>query len=53
MARDIIEPPGPPGPEEPPPSLGRRLGWFAGLAVASAAAVALAAYALKALLGGA
>ena len=52
MARDIIEPQGPPGPEEPPPPLARRLGWFVGLALASAAAVALAAYALRALLGG-
>jgi hypothetical protein len=52
MARDIIEPQGPPGPEEPPPPLARRLGWFVGLALASAAAVALAAYALRVLLGG-
>ena len=44
----IIE--GPPEPGEPPSPLRRRLAWFAGLAVAGAAAVALAAYALKALL---
>jgi hypothetical protein len=44
----IIE--GPPGPGDPPRSLGRRLAWFAGIAVASALAVVLAAYGLEALL---
>jgi hypothetical protein len=50
MARDIIEPQGPPEPGEPAAPLHRRLLWFAGLALASAAVVALVAYALKALL---
>ena len=45
----IIE--GPPGTgEDPPRSWPRRLAWFFGLAAASGLAVALAAYALKALL---
>lgn len=44
----IIEPP----PEEgqPLPPLHRRLGWFLGIALASAVSVAVVAYALKALL---
>ncbi len=46
----IIEPEGPPEPGARTPPLGRRIGWFAGLALASAAATALVAYALKALL---
>ena len=44
----IIE--GPPEPGEPEPPLGRRLLWFVGIAAASAAAVAAAAYALRALI---
>lgn len=45
----IIE--GPPGAGEAAPRpLWRRLGWFFGLAIASAAATALAAYGLEALL---
>jgi len=43
-----IEPP--PGEDEPLPPLHRRLGWFLGLALASAAATAVVAYALRALL---
>ena len=43
-----IEPP--PEEGEPQPSLRRRIGWFIGLAVASMAATAVAAYALRALL---
>ena len=43
-----IEPP--PGEDEPLPPLYRRLGWFLGLALASAAATAVVAYALRALL---
>ena len=46
----IIEPQGPPERGDPSTPLGRRLGWFLGLALGSAAAVALVAYALKALL---
>jgi len=41
---------GPPGRNDPPRPLGRRLAWFAGTAVVSAAAVALVAYGLEALL---
>lgn len=43
-----IEPP--PEEHEARPSLRRRLGWFVGLAVASMAATAVVAYALRALL---
>lgn len=43
----IIEPP---EPGTPSPPLRRRLAWFFGLAVASAAATAAVAYLLKALL---
>jgi hypothetical protein len=46
----IIEPQGPPEHGERPGPLGRRLGWFFAVALASAAVTALAAYALKALL---
>ena len=46
----IIEPQGPPEPGERAAPLRSRLGWFGGLALASATAVALLAYALKALL---
>jgi hypothetical protein len=46
--RAIIEPPPEPGAPQPP--LGRRLAWFAGLAIASAAGTASVAYLLKALL---
>jgi hypothetical protein len=46
----IIEPQGPPEEGAPRGSLGRRLAWFAALAIASAGATALIAYALKALL---
>ena len=45
--RVIIEPP---EPGAPLPPLGRRLAWFAGLALASAFSVAAVAYLLKALL---
>ena len=44
----IIEPP--PEPGEPLAPLGRRLGWFVGLAVAAALGTAAVAYLLKALL---
>jgi hypothetical protein len=44
----IIEPPPEPGAPRPP--LARRLTWFAGLALGSAAATAAIAYALRALL---
>ena len=43
-----IEPP--PGPDDPQPPLWRRLAWFFGLALASTAATAAVAYALKGLL---
>lgn len=43
-----IEPP--PGDGEPLAPLHRRLGWFIGLALASALATAVVAYALRALL---
>lgn len=46
----IIEPQGPPGPGDPEPPLGRRLLWFIGLSLASAATVAAVAYALRALI---
>jgi hypothetical protein len=46
--RAIIEPPPEPGAPRAP--LGRRLAWFAGLAIASGTAVAAAAWMLKALL---
>ena len=46
--RAIIEPP--PGPGEPLAPLGRRLAWFAGLALASSAATAAVAYGLRALI---
>jgi hypothetical protein len=46
----IIE--GPPDPGEPSRPLWRRLAWFAGLALASLAVTACAAYLLKALLPG-
>jgi hypothetical protein len=39
-----------PATTEPPSPLWKRLGWFFGLALASAAATALLAYGLKALL---
>ncbi len=45
-----IEPQGPPGPDEPPTPLIRRLAWFVGIALSAAVATALVAYALKALL---
>jgi hypothetical protein len=44
----IIE--GPPGPDDPPRSPLRRLGWFIAIAAGSALATALVAYGLKALL---
>ena len=44
----IIE--GPPEPGAPQPPLWSRLAWFVGLALASGGAVALAAYAMKALI---
>ena len=46
----IIEPEGPPGPDDPPAPLIQRVAWFAGLAIAAALGTALVAYALKALL---
>ena len=46
----IIEPVGPPEPGAPRRPLASRLAWFFGLALASAGATALVAYALKALL---
>jgi hypothetical protein len=46
---DLIRPT-PPDADETPRRLSARLGWFAAIAVASAVVVALAAYALKALL---
>jgi hypothetical protein len=46
----IIEPQGPPGPDDPPPPVLNRLLWFVGLALAATLATAAAAYALKALL---
>jgi hypothetical protein len=46
---DLIRPT-PPDADETPRSLAARLGWFAAIALMSVAAVAIAAYALKALL---
>ena len=46
--RAIIEPP--PEPDAAPGPLGRRLAWFAGIALAASAATAAVAYTLKALL---
>ena len=46
----IIEPQGPPGPDDPQPPLIRKLAWFVGLALAAALSTALVAYGLKALL---
>lgn len=46
----IIEPP--PEPGTPLPPLWKRLAWFAGIAAASATAVAVVAYAMKAALPG-
>lgn len=46
----IIEPVGPPGPDEPQGPLWRRLLWFAGLALGGLIAVGIVAYGLKALL---
>ena len=46
----IIEPQGPPDPGAPTPSLRSHLLWFAGLALASAGATAVVAYALRGLL---
>ena len=43
---------GPPDPGAPEPPLLSKLAWFVGLAVASGAAVALAAYAMKAVIPG-
>jgi hypothetical protein len=47
-----IEPQGPPGADDPPVPLVRRLAWFFGLAIAGAAVTAAVAYALRALLLG-
>jgi hypothetical protein len=46
---DLIEPT-PPDTDDPPRGLTAKLGWFAAIALMSVAAVAVAAYALKALL---
>lgn len=46
---DLIEPTPPPE-DEAPQNLFTRLGWFAAIALTSLAAIAIAAYALKALL---
>jgi len=46
---DLFEPT-PPSDTESPNSLLERIGWFAAIAIASALCVAIAAYALKALL---
>jgi hypothetical protein len=46
----IIE--GPPEPGDPSPPLWSKLAWFAGLAVASGLAVAVVAYAMKAVIPG-
>lgn len=45
-----IEPVGPPGEDEPPRPVWVKLGWFFGLALASAALVAALAYLLRALI---
>lgn len=45
----IIRPDPPARPGEPKPPLAKRLGWFVGLSLASASAVAVVAYALRAL----
>ncbi len=46
----IIEPEGAPAPGDPVPPLGRRLLWFAGLALAGVGLTGAVAYALHALL---
>lgn len=46
---DLLNPTPPPD-DEAPRSLSAKLGWFAAIALTSAAAVAVTAYALKALL---
>jgi hypothetical protein len=46
----IIEPQGPPGPDDPSPSLISRLIWFAGLAIVAAAATGLVAEGLRLLI---
>ena len=46
----IIEPIGPPGPEEPRQPWWRSLAWFLAIAVGSLIAVGVVAYGLKALL---
>lgn len=46
----IIEPEGPPEPGAAPRPLGRRLAWFAALALAGVSATAALAYGLRALL---
>jgi len=43
-----IEPP--PGPDDPPQPLWKRLVWFVGIAIAASAATAILAYALKGML---
>ena len=45
----IIEPEGPPGPDDPPAPLLQRLAWFVGLCVAGSASVAVVAYVLRSL----
>ena len=45
-----IEPVGPPGADDPRPSLARRLAWFFAIALTAAAVTAAVAYAMKALL---
>ena len=47
--RDIIKPRPPAEPGTPLPPLRKRLAWFVGLSLASCAAVAVVAYALRAL----
>ena len=46
----IIEPQGPPGPDDPRPSLPSRLAWFTGLAIVAALATGLVAEGLRLLI---
>lgn len=48
--RPIIEPVGAPPPDAPKPPLGRRLMWFAGLALGGMIATGAVAYGLRAAL---
>ncbi|WP_169711771.1 hypothetical protein [Henriciella litoralis] len=50
MTRNLFEPQGPAEAGNAPPPFGRRIAWFAGLALLSLVIVAATAYLLRALL---